>query len=761
MKTTSVTFVQKIALLSLATTLTAGPIQAEILQPKRDQVDLCPVLALGFEALIDPNSTKADIAALLGPVDGLRIPDGIPREAIGSIVAEGLRVTFNPKTKKEKTVIVPFRKPGGRLTFQAIELLQEKLTEMITPMVVGFGMKVEKIEGTPDERKARKLFEKHFPEWVQTSAGQVFVLIRNKLDDANRKRSALNSSSFRLRTDKDLNSPQVQPYIQDFMAVLALMEGWSQEQHPGESKLRGLIKGLLGSFSVKRKNRPSANNWLTETGEKVGIGGKNKEALDPMVQDAIDNSLHANPKMRVDAAQASPLYDGEVAQPEEITNVDLEIDVELDNRKLGGATPKLSVLVKGQAYKLKYALPAIRHKPGSVGEWFNKLLGSSDEALTETGINLILKAIGYTIQPTYPKNSVRLRFKGISTFEKFKEKLADVRKNIESGSKAAWAKNLDLVFTEGNIGVDEKGAYLRINGVSMEASSGEETYIGSFDSETLQMLVQGRAIALLDALFGNADQKDGNRSLMAKVRTDDSTGRKSVVEVIYGLNDMGFAFGTWWWVKNAPNLFKWDLVDFEKTTENRNGGLLGSDEFITTFNAYFSSELFKVITPDDAKWLVKRLGQLKLSQLVQFFEAAKYPIPVAHLIAHKIHYRIAGLIDALGMDGARVRVDGPGEDYVFLKGRAHLNYMPETFSVPGYERCFKNGDLIPCDAVPARYTLNNPFKMFSSAFKDARGDVAPQIQLLKDLPGAIVGQAKSLMGTIGRMIGRLTSGQPQ
>ncbi|MBX9767041.1 MAG: hypothetical protein K2X47_07210, partial [Bdellovibrionales bacterium] len=434
-------------------------------------------------------------------------------------------------------------------------------------------------------------------------------------------------------------------------------------------------------------------------------------------------------------------------QPQEITDPNIEISVTMVPATFGGKTPKFKVQTNdGKKWKLKYGFPTFTNSPESIIDLIRKLRGSSDEALSETGTNHAIGAIGYIPQPTYPKKTIRFYFPGAMTAQQVNAKLNEVSTDIEKGTGEAWIRNIRSVLNPQYVKSDESGrAYLELRGVSLELSSGDEQFIGAFDTQNLQMTVQGRAIAIIDALFGNADQKDGNRSLMARLTKNLVTGRDQVDGLLYGLNDMGFGLGTWW-TKNAPNLLDWDLVDFDRS--------IPGEAIFTTFNAFYDSEMFKAITPDDARWVVKRLAQLSVRQLKDFYLAAGYPVPVAALIASKIHYRIAGLVDILGMRDLRVQVDGPGENFVILRGR-DLNFDPRKFSVPGYERCFKSGRLIPCDVVPARFTLDSPFQNFSASFTDSEGNVAPQVQFFRDVPGAVVGGAKSLIGWASRALSAL------
>ena len=373
--------------------------------------------------------------------------------------------------------------------------------------------------------------------------------------------------------------------------------------------------------------------------------------------------------------------------PGEISDLmdrDTPLRVVYEEDDLDGRTPKVTVRIGRQNWKIKYATHrrAIGPVLNPARIYQKRFLGA--EIGVEPVVNNLAAAIGYSIDPTYYKEKVHFylqdeNYEGSSEVQDslFHHQLTEVIKTLDASFPGA---NVASAFQ--NIQVDEEGRrYVELRQVSLEKKSDAETdvNIGYFTRAGFgkSFKREYRAFGVFLAWISDPDIKDANvKAKLVPVVQDGVAGHI----LVHSASDMGGALGT-----GFPNLFKKDLVARIERSET---GRFESLEF--TFRSIFPAPMLAVVSYQDARWIARLIGQLSREQVIHAFLAAGHPEVVAIYYADILLRRRDQLMEAVGLMGESFP-DEQGEAIAF----APLSRMedPGTYHVPGYEELFKGGKL--------------------------------------------------------------------
>ena len=373
-------------------------------------------------------------------------------------------------------------------------------------------------------------------------------------------------------------------------------------------------------------------------------------------------------------------YNGQSGLPAELADMDKEISVTYDwDGKFTGGTPKMRVRYRDAQYKMKYLSEArnIEHA-FSPSKIFRYWRNNSSEVNTETVVNNLAAALGFTVDPTFFKRSVKLYLPlddptSKEEFEHaYQRLLADHRQ---------WSKHTpEKALAE--IDRDDRGHwFIRMRTVSLERRSQVETDIGvggflkAAFSRPLKR--EFRAFALFSAWIADVDVKDDNANI---VLVNNNEGRK----VAYSAADMGFVLGSWLG-KEAPNLLNRDMI--ERVRRKPDGSIY---EIVLNYISPFNNSALHAISISDAKWMTRLIAQLSPVQIKNAFLTAGYSELLSEYYTQLMLRRRDQLVETFGLMGQTI-VDAAGTK-ILLKPESKMT-DPDTYAVEGYEEYFKDGYL--------------------------------------------------------------------
>ena len=373
-------------------------------------------------------------------------------------------------------------------------------------------------------------------------------------------------------------------------------------------------------------------------------------------------------------------YNGQSGLPEDITDPQKEIAVTYDwDSKFTGGTPKMRVEYQGKEYKMKYLSATMNiDKTDSLVKILRAWRNHSSEVNTETVVNNLAAALGFTVDPTFFKRSVKLYLplKDPTSTEEFdrayQRLIADHRWKFYLPEKA---------FSE--IDRDDRGHwFIRMRSVSFERRAHVDTdvsvggYIKGAFSRPLKR--EFRAFSLFSAWVADADTKDDNASLVLVGNADQ--GRK----VVYSAADMGFTLGSWLG-KDAPNFFSRDMI--ERVRRKPDGSIY---EVVLNFVSPFNNYNLKMMSVSDAKWMTRLIAQLSPQQIKNAFLTAGYSAMLSEYFTQLMLRRRDQLVETFGLLGQTI-VDDAG-NRILLKRESKMT-DPDNYAVEGYEEYFKDGYL--------------------------------------------------------------------
>ena len=373
-------------------------------------------------------------------------------------------------------------------------------------------------------------------------------------------------------------------------------------------------------------------------------------------------------------------YNGQSGLPDGINDPEVEIDVTYDlGGKFTGRTPKMRVRYGGGQYKMKYLSEAmnIEHADslGSIQMYWRK---NSSEVNTETVVNNFAAALGFTVDPTFFKRSVRLYLplEDPTSSEEFdsayQRLLADHQRWRGYMPEKAFAA----------IDRDDRGHwYIRMRSVSLERRSevDSDLSVGGFIKAAFSRPLKRefRAFALFSAWVSDMDVKDDNASLVLVGNAD---GRR----VAYSAADMGSVLGSMFG-SDAPNFLGRDMI--ARVRRKPDGSIY---EIVLNYLSPFSNSSLNIISISDAKWMTRLIAQLSPAQIKNAFLAAGYSELLSEYFTQLMLRRRDQLVAVFGLMGQTL-VDAAGTK-ILLKRESKMT-DPDTYAVEGYEQYFQDGYL--------------------------------------------------------------------
>ncbi len=403
-----------------------------------------------------------------------------------------------------------------------------------------------------------------------------------------------------------------------------------------------------------------------------------REGLDISAIDPLDSGFWRKPHS-IRAFNTSN-YNGQSGLPDDVADVHKEIAVTYDwDGKFTGRTPKMRVRYRDEQYKMKYLSEAmdIEHAD-ALSKIHMHWRKHASEVNTETVVNNIAAALGFTVDPTFFKHSVRLYLplQDPTSQEEFdrayQRLLADHRRWSGYTPDRALAR----------IARDERGYwFIRMRSVSLERRSqvGTDLNVGGFIKAAFSRPLKRefRAFALFLAWFSDLDVKDDNASI---VLVGDADGRK----VAYSAADMGAVLGSWMG-KDSPNFLNRDLVS--RVRRKPDGSIY---EIVLNYISPFGNSSLNVISISDGKWITRLIAQLSPTQIKKAFLTAGYSELLSEYYTQLMLRRRDQLVEVFGLMGHTI-TDAAGTN-IFLKPESKMT-DPDTYAVEGYEQYFKDGYL--------------------------------------------------------------------
>lgn len=398
------------------------------------------------------------------------------------------------------------------------------------------------------------------------------------------------------------------------------------------------------------------------------------------------------------------------------------IDVQYRGDKLGGGqTVKFDAYIEDVKFKVKFTTNKHDARANfSEGSLLKKHIQAS-EANVEPVANTLAASIGYTIDPTYFKKKIRLYLidkKGKS--KNFKT----LRLNLISSLNERYGMASNAKSALSDIRIDEEGKkYILMRSVSLEQKSNNKTdmNIGFFKRSGLgkSLKREHRAFYTFMALIMDIDLKDDNTKVKI-VPFETKTGETSYKAMLSN-SDMGSSLGT-----GHPNLYNFDLV------KNQTKSRIDLNFIrIFSYDNRFSANL------DDAKWLMRRVAQLKLTQIERAFSYAGHTKLVAKYYALLFAKKRNQLVKALDLLGETF-MDDANESFTIEL----LDQFDDT--IEGFEKYFVNGFLTD----PNNELLDEEFENFPRYWGMSYTNFLtddPQKQLVKDLKLMIKLRAKRII----------------
>ena len=383
-------------------------------------------------------------------------------------------------------------------------------------------------------------------------------------------------------------------------------------------------------------------------------------------------------------------YNDMTGYPVEVTDAQQEIAVTLDwDGKFTGLTPKMRVRYGGWQWKMKYvsATKKLEHTT-NIGKLIGYWKQHASEVNTETVVNNLAAALGFTVDPTFYKRSIRLYLPlddptDAEEFARERQRLLTVQRK--------WGNRPQQALSD--IHTDAQGRwYIRMYAVSLERRSHvkAEVSVGSFIKGAFSRPLKRefRGFALFSAWVSDTDIKDDNANL---ILVRDGEERK----VAYSAADMGGTLGSSFG-KDAPNFLARDLV--ERVRRKPDGTIY---EIVLNYRNTAGNRAYDAISINDAKWMARLIAQLSPQQIKNAFRGAGYSEMLSEFYAQIMLRRRDQLVEVFGLLGKTI-VDAAGNRIVVQRESEMTD--PDNYVVKGYEQFFRDGYLHD----PEGLVSNNP-----------------------------------------------------
>lgn len=521
----------------------------------------------------------------------------------------------------------------------------------------------------------------------------------------------------------ELNHSEAVPFLDHFFSTLELWETLKRPYRElgkpskvGRIVKINLVNYLIGGnkFSIERENPESANLLIPKeySSQYPGQLFFSPEQLRNLEKKGVDISKFNPPNSDLWRKPNFPIgdfdltnYNGNTKKNlkhifeeefvDDLMDAEKTVDIEyvFDQTPLGG-TPQFLGKIKGQDFIVKYATDRVAPYPKSTDllNFFHALTNQT-EAYTEKVVNNLTSAMGFTVEPTYFKNKVRLLIsKKDSDFDSdFKRLLKEVvNSNMEFNHPESA---FQIVKFDEETGLN----YIELHNVSLKKKNDGKTDIdvSFFVRHGLgkHLKREHRALAFIQALLEDVDPRDEKGQIkLIPYKDKNQNIRYNPVAMVA---EMGSSLGF-----GMPNFFSKEFVTNVKKDRR------GVKRVDFRYRRFYPLPILKTVTVADAKWVMRLFGQFSYDQVYKSFESSGFPPLIADLMTRKLMGRRNQVMKALGLLGEKV-VDVNGNELVLSEEKEFGD------SIEGYEEYFKKGflddpedKLFPDD--------DSPFKRFWS-----------------------------------------------
>ncbi|MCG8590408.1 MAG: hypothetical protein MJE66_14055 [Proteobacteria bacterium] len=249
------------------------------------------------------------------------------------------------------------------------------------------------------------------------------------------------------------------------------------------------------------------------------------------------------------------------------------------------------------------------------------------EVHAEPTVGVLLRALGYHVDPTRYVRNLRIRLEP----EELQALRTEWRSYYEH-KRLHDSYRFDDYFETSS---DEHGPFLVAREGVLEAKS-DDVYrvgpwpFGGFGHESEREV---RGLGLFFVWIANTDLKESENNKLV-LRAEEGEAR-----AFHVLHDVGHAFGRI--VNEQVNAFPWDVVSRSLTGRR-----------VFTFKSLHPSSLRETMTFADARWMARLIAQFERRQLEDAVSQGGWPPPVARLLLEKLVYRRNQLVETFGLVGA-------------------------------------------------------------------------------------------------------------
>ena len=545
-------------------------------------------------------------------------------------------------------------------------------------------------------------------KWRQKKLATVYRYAINELEQARQLAKQV--------TADNINHPASQDFLEHLLQGLEVFES-IKGQDPTVADLRNALNNLQFERMTIGYEVEAANLIIPQDlKEKYPVLSQQmffspeqlrryqQRGLDLSMLDPVDSGMWRKPQSISNFDTTN--YNNASDVPAPLLDPSTEISVTyVWGEEFTGRTPKAKVEWRGQRWKIKYLSQAKQmtksNNLGSIAMYWRKY---GHEVNTETVVNNLAAALGFTVSPTYYKRSVRLYFEqddpqDVEEFDRLYQKMVD-----EQGS---W-RGYDPLPAFSDIQVDKQGRYyVRLRAVSIEKSSsindslGVGPYLKAGFSRVFRR--EFRAFTMFSAWVSDQDIKDGNVDLVLATTGDG-------LKVGYSASDMGHVLGSFF-AKDAPNFFGRDLV--AKVRRRPDQSIY---ELVLNYRTIMHNRGMDATSISDARWFTRLLVQLRPQQIKKAFLAAGYSEVISEYFSQLLLRRRDQLAETFALLGDTI-VDNAGNEIVVKK--ESLMTDPDNYAVAGYEKYFKDGYFIDPDGEAGDTPQDFIRRYYDRSFRNA------------------------------------------
>lgn len=490
-------------------------------------------------------------------------------------------------------------------------------------------------------------------------------------------------------TKENINSRGAMPFLEAFFDGFEVYQGVVSEssqmgKYSGVEQNARMFLETIRPTAITRGRSESANLMRTSTAdegtfyspeelEELKTKGHDISRLNPP-----DSGFWKNPRKSIRVFNTENYDGGELPyfrkelslhEIEDLMSPAIPIDVvyDLAPPKGTGETPKFIVKYGNSTLKMKFSTDRMgRRESLSLFDEALKIVRGT-EVNTETVVNNLAAALGFAVEGTYHKDTVRV-FLTDKVYERgtFDEDFKRLVQMMDERYQAS--ENVTSALRNVKIDPVSGRKYFELRNVQLERKSGSNTdlNIGFFVRKGLgkSLKREHRGFALFLAWIWDVDTKDINDAL--KLVPYQSADGKLKYKIVMSNSDMGSTLGS-----NRPNFYNFKLI--KEAIKDANG----NPEYIRlNYLRIYPNDLMDAITFDDAKWMARLIGQLTEEQIVNAFLGAGYSEVIARYYTGLMLKKRNDLLDALGLIGEE------------------FTRAPEfTGTLPGHEQFFQNGKL--------------------------------------------------------------------